>query len=69
MIQTVTEVTPDMETYAEVEYKAVYHTPQGMRISQPRIRIRVTKGEWVTIDPELLTYTEKLYGKESESTN
>lgn len=66
MIQTVTELeAKDFGgTHAEVEYKAFYKTPTGLRIGTPRIRIRVTKGEWVTIDPELLTYTEELYGVE-----
>ena len=66
MIQTVTEFCgSDMDgVHAEVEYKAFWKNNRGLRIGAPRVRIRVVKGEWVTIDPELLNYSYELYGVE-----
>ena len=52
----------DDSIYAEVEYQAYTVNNRGLKIGAPQVRIRVTKGEWVTIDRELLNYRPELYG-------
>ena len=68
MKQSVIEVLPavpgdwDDSIYAEVEYQAYIVNNRSLKIGAPQVRIKVVKGEWVTIDRDLLTYRPELYG-------
>ncbi len=71
MKQSVVEIKPglpmeDDEIYADVEYQAYIVNNRGLKIGGPQVRIRVVKGEWVTIDRELLNYRPEWYGKPLE---
>lgn len=65
MKQTMVEIR-DGEIHAEVEYRAFWKNPKGQRIAGPEVRIKVLKGEWVTIDKDLLTYEPEWYGEEND---